>query len=113
MDSQAIGPPTGVAPAHQTQARGQTTVPTKTGDATVEHMHADADADAKTVTKDEVRTRDPRSLKYQVDRNTQHVVATIVDDSNRTVIRQIPDEEILRIAKAIDRMQGFLLESKA
>ena len=63
--------------------------------------------------EDDVRTRDPRSLQYQVDGSTKQVVATIVDESNKTVVVQIPNEEVLRIAKAIDRMQGFLLESKA
>ncbi len=29
------------------------------------------------------------------------------------VIRQVPDAEVLRIAQAIDRMQGFLISDKA
>ncbi len=61
----------------------------------------------------EVRTRDPRSLQYQVDGSTKQVVATIVDESNKEVVVQIPDAEVLRIAQAIDRMKGFLLEGKA
>ncbi len=40
-------------------------------------------------------------------------MTTIVDDKSSTVIRQIPDAELLRIAQAIDRMQGFLVEEKA
>ena len=110
MDSQAIGPTAGLTAAQQPQTRAQSTAVAKRGDPTVDARHAD---DTKPEAKDDLRPRDPRSLQYQVDRGTQQVVATIVDDSNRTVIRQIPDEEILRIAKAIDRMQGFLLESKA
>jgi flagellar protein FlaG len=57
--------------------------------------------------------RDPRSLQYQVDITTHRVIATIVDEGSLKVIRQIPDEEVIRIAKAIDRMQGFLVHEKA
>ena len=55
--------------------------------------------------------RDPRSLQYQVDGD--RVVTTIIDENNKTVVVQIPDAEVIRIAKAIDRMQGFLLQQKA
>ncbi len=55
--------------------------------------------------------RDPRSLQYQVDGD--RVVTTVVDENSKTVVVQIPDAEVIRIAKAIDRMQGFLLEDKA
>jgi flagellar protein FlaG len=60
-----------------------------------------------------VRVRDPRSLQFQVDGSTFQVVATVVDETDKTVVMQIPDEETLRIAKSIDRMKGFLLEEKA
>jgi flagellar protein FlaG len=55
--------------------------------------------------------RDPRSLQFQVEGD--RVVTTIVDENNKTVVVQIPDAEVIRIAKAIDRMQGFLLQQKA
>ena len=58
-------------------------------------------------------TRDPRTLQFQVDKSTNQVVTTIVDSTNKTVVVQIPSEEVLRIAQAIDRMQGFFLEDKA
>jgi flagellar protein FlaG len=55
--------------------------------------------------------RDPRSLQFQVDGD--RVITTIIDENDKTVVIQIPDAEVIRIAKAIDRMQGFLLEQKA
>lgn len=55
--------------------------------------------------------RDPRSLQYQVEGD--RVITTIVDENDKTVVVQIPDAEVIRIAKAIDRMQGFLVEQKA
>jgi flagellar protein FlaG len=61
--------------------------------------------------EDNAPQRDPRSLQYQVDGD--RVITTIVDENDNTVVVQIPDAEVIRIAKAIDRMQGFLLEQKA
>jgi uncharacterized FlaG/YvyC family protein len=55
--------------------------------------------------------RDPRSLQFQVE--GQRIVTTIVDDKNNTVVAQIPDAEVLRIAAAIDRLKGFFLQEKA
>jgi flagellar protein FlaG len=62
-------------------------------------------------TEDNAPQRDPRSLQYQVDGD--RVITTIIDENDKTVVLQIPDAEVIRIAKAIDRMQGFLLEQKA
>ena len=61
--------------------------------------------------KQEQLQRDPRSLQFQVDGN--RVITTIVDENNNTVVVQIPDADMIRIAKAIDRMQGFLVQEKA
>ncbi len=60
---------------------------------------------------DNAPQRDPRSLQFQVEGD--RVITTIVDENDKTVVVQIPDAEVIRIAKAIDRMQGFLLEQKA
>ncbi len=57
------------------------------------------------------QSRDPRSLQYHV--ADGHVVTEIVDENSKLVVVQIPNAEVLRIAKAIDRMQGFLLSQKA
>lgn len=100
MDLHSIGPAIGPVPESQQQGK-----------------NVEAVRESKTIpdrpSELDVRTRDPRSLQYQVDGTTHQVVATIVDESSKTVVVQIPSEEVLRIAKAIDRLQGFLLEGKA
>ena len=55
--------------------------------------------------------RHSSSLKFIVDGN--RVITTIVDDQSKQVVVQIPDAELIRIAKSIDRMQGFFIEQKA
>lgn len=54
-----------------------------------------------------------RSLRFSIDGETGKTVITVVDSATKEVIRQIPSEEILAIATAIDRMQGLLLKQKA
>ena len=62
-------------------------------------------------TKLDAPERDSRSLQYLVQGN--RVITTIVDDQSKKVVVQIPDAELIRIAKSIDRMQGFFIEENA
>ncbi len=41
------------------------------------------------------------------------VVVQVVDARTQTVIRQMPSEELLAIAKALDRVQGLLVHQEA
>lgn len=119
MDSQAIGSVTSTGTTSPAQLHAQGTRTAKAlPDSTVTraaHQHEQQQKTAEAVRAEEAKVpqRDPRSLQYQVDGATHRVVATIIDDGSKTVVRQIPDAEILRIAQAIDRMQGFLVEEKA
>ncbi len=68
-------------------------------------------------TKSEIPTeslkpqRDPRSLQFQI--QGTRIVTTIVDAKDHTVVEQIPDAEVLRLAEAIDRVKGFFFDEKA
>ncbi|MBX9298469.1 flagellar protein FlaG [Chromobacterium piscinae] len=53
------------------------------------------------------------SLQFSVDKDTGSTVVKVVDKENNKVIRQIPSEEALRIAKAIGDFKGLLLKDKA
>ena len=52
-------------------------------------------------------------LKFTVDEETGIRVVTVVDTKTHDVIRQIPSEEVLAIAKALDRLQGLIIRQKA
>jgi flagellar protein FlaG len=54
-----------------------------------------------------------RNLQFSVDESTQMNVVKVVDIETKDVIRQIPSEEVLAIAKALDKLQGLLLKEKA
>ena len=52
-------------------------------------------------------------LKFTVDEETGIQVVKVVDTKTKDVIRQIPSEEILAIAQALDRLQGLIIHQKA
>lgn len=54
-----------------------------------------------------------QNLQFSIDKETGKTIVSVVDSVTHEVIRQIPGEEILAIAKAIDRMQGLLFRQTA
>ncbi|NWK77241.1 flagellar protein FlaG [Aquitalea sp. LB_tupeE] len=52
-------------------------------------------------------------LEFSVDKETNIQVVKVVDQETHQVIRQIPTEDAIRIAKAIDDFKGLLLKDKA
>jgi flagellar protein FlaG len=54
-----------------------------------------------------------RDLEFRVDEGTNTVVVTVVDPSTKEVIRQIPSEEVLAVAKSLEQTQGVILNTKA
>lgn len=53
------------------------------------------------------------NLQFIVDEDTGRTVVKVLDSATDQVIRQIPSEEILSIAKALDKLSGLLIEQKA
>jgi flagellar protein FlaG len=51
-------------------------------------------------------------IQFSVDSDSGTPVVKIVDASSDKVIRQIPSEEVLAIAKALDKLQGLLLKTQ-
>jgi len=53
------------------------------------------------------------TLSFNLDQDTGQTVIKVVDLSTHEVIKQIPSEEMLAIAKALDTMKGLLVQQKA
>lgn len=53
------------------------------------------------------------NLAFEMDEDTGRTVVKITEASSGELIRQIPSEEMLEIAKALDRLQGLLVKQKA
>ena len=52
-------------------------------------------------------------LEFVTDETSGRMLVKVIDPENNEVIRQIPSEEMLSISRALDRMQGLLVKSKA
>ena len=53
------------------------------------------------------------SVEFSLDKDSGEMVVKIMDTSTKEVLRQIPSEEMLTIAKALDKIQGLLIKQKA
>jgi flagellar protein FlaG len=54
-----------------------------------------------------------RDIQFSIDDETGSTVVKVVDRATKEVIRQIPSEEMLRIAEALDHLQGLLVKQQA
>lgn len=52
-------------------------------------------------------------LEFSIDKDTDIFVVKVVDRETKEVIRQLPSEEMLNIAKALDKLQGLLISDQA
>ena len=56
--------------------------------------------------KESIKPTLANSLDFQIDQSTGKTVVKIMDLTTNTLVRQIPSEEMLIIARALDNFQG-------
>lgn len=61
---------------------------------------------------DFVQTR-ASNVQFETDEETGIRVVKVIDTATKEVIRQLPTEEAVRIAKALDQLQGLLIRQQA
>ncbi len=54
-----------------------------------------------------------QNLLFTIDKGTGRTIIRVVDSQTNEVIRQMPTEEALAIARALDNMQGLLFNGTA
>ncbi|MFI5445971.1 flagellar protein FlaG [Polaromonas sp. UC242_47] len=52
-------------------------------------------------------------LEFEVDEDTDKMVVKVIDKETGELIRQMPSEEVIRIAKVLGKMQGMLVRETA
>ena len=52
-------------------------------------------------------------LEFSINDDTDQVVIKVIDKDTKEVIRQIPSEEMLAIAKALDSIKGLFIKQNA
>ncbi len=55
----------------------------------------------------------PYGVEFELSDETSRLITRIVDRENGEVIRQIPAEEVLRIAERLEALQGRLIQLEA
>lgn len=53
------------------------------------------------------------NLQFSVDHDTGKTIVKVIDTNTKEVIKQIPSEEMIAIAKALDKLKGLLVQQKA
>jgi len=54
-----------------------------------------------------------RNLSFSIDETTGYNVVRVIDPETNEVIRQLPSEELLKIARSMDQLNSFLVNQKA
>ncbi len=52
------------------------------------------------------------NLKFMLDNDSGKSIIQIIDQETQEILKQIPSVEMLKIAKAIEKMQGVLMSRK-
>lgn len=52
-------------------------------------------------------------LRFEIDETTNKVITMVVDKETGELIRQIPSEEVMRFARALDKLQGVFVSQLA
>ena len=52
-------------------------------------------------------------LEFGLDKDTNIRLVKLIDTQSKEVLRQFPSEEVINIAKALDKLQGLLVRDKA
>ncbi|MBF6990363.1 MULTISPECIES: flagellar protein FlaG [Cupriavidus] len=52
-------------------------------------------------------------LRFEIDEDTNRIITKVIDKETGDLIRQMPTEEVLRIARAMNKLQGLLVTQKA
>jgi flagellar protein FlaG len=52
------------------------------------------------------------NLEFAFDKESNRTIVKVVDQETQEIIRQMPSKEALEIAKALDKLQGLLIQQK-
>jgi len=104
-DAAPAQPPAGRAPAAATQTATAVAPTDDTGS-------IDALKDAVGKLNQSMQTQS-QSLEFSIDEDSKRTIVKVIDQATREVVRQIPTEEALQIAKSLDNLTGLLISQRA
>jgi len=75
--------------------------------------HATGNADEAFSQINEAMQAWATGMRFELDEETQQMVVSVIDTESGEVLRQIPSDEVLHIAKMIAQFQGKLISIEA
>jgi flagellar protein FlaG len=93
------------------QAGALAAVASKSSTAAVPASREDVSAAVKKI--NESLPTSAQSLQFSIDEDSKDIVVKVIDQNTKEVVRQIPSEEALDIAKSLDKMRGLLIRQTA
>ena len=87
------------------------TVASKSTNATAPASREDLSAAVKKM--NESLPASAQSLQFSIDEDSKDIVVKVIDQNTKEVVRQIPTEEALDIAKSLDMMRGLVIRETA
>jgi flagellar protein FlaG len=54
-----------------------------------------------------------QGVEFTIDEKSRRTVVKVIDQETKQVLRQMPSQEMLDIANALDRLQGLLIRQEA
>ena len=116
MEIQQVTAATAVAPAAPVRRETLPALPVKvSSDTAREDEREPKPEEVKDAVKDiqDFVSTVTTDLRFTVDKETGRTIVSVVDSETKQVVRQIPAEEIMKIARNLDRVQGLLFSDKA
>lgn len=53
------------------------------------------------------------SLQFSIEEESERLVVKVIDKETKEVIKQVPSEEAIELAKALDKLKGLLVQQEA
>lgn len=54
-----------------------------------------------------------QTIQFSLEQDSARMVVKVIDTATKTVLRQIPNEEVLAFSKTMDRLQGMVIRQQA
>jgi flagellar protein FlaG len=54
-----------------------------------------------------------QTIEFSIEQDSSRMIVKVIDTATKTVIRQIPNEEVLAFSKSMDKLQGIVIRQTA
>ncbi len=111
--SQPTSPVSGTVTSAAAAGSNSNAAGSKPADGSGSHTAGSAELDSALKSLNDALQATPLEVRVSIDKATHRMVTSVVDKVTGETIRQFPSKEVLRIVRAIDKLQGLLIHQTA